>query len=105
MLSIIKSIFAAHTVCITGAGDAGPNATVSARSVGGKVVDGGPKFIPGTEVFINSNPDTPSFCYYFQSDFKQTTSNCKSDGMRSIIRLQFVHQILDVEVDRRLGNS
>ena len=71
MLSNIKSIFAAHTGCIMGAGDTGPNATVSTRTVGGKVVDVGPKFIPGTEVFINSNPDTITFATIgirFQAD-------------------------------------
>jgi hypothetical protein len=71
VLSIIKSIFAAYTGCIRGAGDGGPNATVSARTVAGKAVDVGPRFIPGTEVFINSNPDTITFATIgirFQAD-------------------------------------
>jgi hypothetical protein len=71
MLSNIKSIFAAHTGCIMGAGDGGANATVSARTVGGQVVDVGSKFIPRTEVFINSNPDTLSLAIIavrFQAD-------------------------------------
>jgi hypothetical protein len=42
--------------------------------------------------------------YSTASDFEQTPSHRNGDSMSSVVRLQFVHKVFDVEIDRRLSN-
>src|ERR1700739_1023898 len=42
--------------------------------------------------------------YSWRSDFQQAPSHRNGDSMSSVVRLQFVDQVLDVEIDRSFSN-
>ena len=55
--------------------------------------------------FVSVRDKTTPSAACCTSDFEQAPSHRNRDSMSSVVRLKFLNQVFDMEIDRRLGDS